>query len=249
MGSVDLPYLNLKRAKGRQYAYYRRDGKTTRIKAEIGTPAFLQAYAEIHAEADRAHKPAPGRPAGALPWSLRALIVDYKSSGEFKQMAPATRKSYLWVLEWLLPKYGDLPVRELPKSWILRRRAELSDTPGKANYFVTVMSVLLTFGGGLDYCDTNVAAKIKRLRTGESYRAWTDHEIETMTSHKAGLVKLPVLLALYSGQRRADVASLLGIEAAQVGRRERAGVRLRRCEHQVPHALQVRRPVKPGAPD
>ncbi len=207
MGSVVLPYLNLKRAKGRLYGYYRRDGRVTRIKGDPGTPAFLEAYNAIH-RASEAGKIPTSQPETAIPGSLRALIEDYKKSGKFKQMAAATRASYLWVLEWLLPRYGNLPVADLPRDWVLRRQDELAATPGKANYFVTVMSVLLVWGRDRRYCTINVAAGIDKLRTGESYRVWSDAEIEAFTSPLAGRMALPVLLGLYTAQRRGDVIKL-----------------------------------------
>ena len=207
MGSVMLPYLNLKRAKGRLYGYYRRCGKTTRIKGEPGSPEFLEAYNAIH-RANEADKIPGVTLEKAIPGSLRALVEDYKVSGKFLQMAPATRASYLWVLEWLLPRYGNLPVADLPRDWVLRRQDELAGMPGKANYFVTVMSVLLVWGRDRRYCSTNVAAGIEKLRTGESYRAWTDAEIEAFTGPVAGRMALPVLIGLYTAQRRGDVIKL-----------------------------------------
>jgi integrase len=96
----------------------------------------------------------------------------------------------------------------MPREWIIRRRDELAATPRKANYFVTVMSLLLVWGRDRKYCRTIEAAGIKPLRTGESYRPWTDAEIEAMTGPDAGLVALPVLLGLYTAQRRADVIKL-----------------------------------------
>ena len=207
MASVVLPYLNLKRAKGRLYGYYRRDGKSTRIPGDPSSNAFLEAYQVIHREANAAKAPRPDH-AAALPGSLRALVEAYKASGEYRQNAPETRKSYARLMDWLLPKYGDLTVADMPREWIIRRRDELAATPRKANYFISVMSLLLVWGRDRKYCRTNEAAGIKKLRTGESYRIWTQPEIDAMTGPDAGRVALPVLIGLYTAQRRADVLKL-----------------------------------------
>jgi hypothetical protein len=38
---VELPHLNVKHAKGRTYAYYRRAGRVIRIQGEPGSRGFL----------------------------------------------------------------------------------------------------------------------------------------------------------------------------------------------------------------
>jgi integrase len=208
MASVVLPYLNLKRAKGRLYGYYRRNGKTTRVPGDPASRAFRDAYEAIHAGAEQtAAGTAPNRP-DVLPGSLRALVQQYKASGEYRQLTPATQKGYMRILDPLLPKYGDLLVRDLHREWITRHHDALADTPRKANYFVSVLSVVLSWGLDRGFGTVNVAARIKKLRGGESYRPWTLPEIDKMIGAAAGRVALPVLIGLYTAQRRADVLKL-----------------------------------------
>jgi integrase len=207
MASVELPYLKKFISKGKHYAYYRRANKLIALAGVIGSIQFLESYRTIH-ESMEAEKPIHLGRGAPIAGSLRALIEAYKASGEYKQMKKASQAGYLWVLEWLLPSYGNSQVAKMPRDWVIRRRDELAETPGKANYFVTVMSVLLTWGIDRGFCLTNVAAKIKRLKTGESFRAWTDAEVEIFTSEAAGHMALPILIGLYTAQRRADVIKM-----------------------------------------
>src|SRR5262245_36013911 len=102
---IDLDYVNFSDDKktGRRYWYYRRDGQRLRIHGDYGTPDFRKNYDEIHAQFQAKYQ----GPAGVVPGSLRAVIISYKKSPEFKsQIEPSTRSDYLSYLNLLEEKYG-----------------------------------------------------------------------------------------------------------------------------------------------
>jgi hypothetical protein len=76
-------------------------GGVIRIKGDPGSATFLEAYNAVHRE--MAAKKHPAAANKVIPGSLRALINDYKASGEYRQNNQATQKSHMRVIDWLLP--------------------------------------------------------------------------------------------------------------------------------------------------
>jgi hypothetical protein len=81
--------------------------------------------------------PSPGLPratgrqkinAGRLarPWA-EALWLAYRSSAEWNWLSPATQAGYTRLIEPLLPRWGGLPVKDMPPEWIMRRHDALTD--------------------------------------------------------------------------------------------------------------------------
>jgi integrase len=207
MPPVSLPYLQVVRARGKSYPYYRRDGRQVRIKAPIGSVGFAAAY-EAAREAWEGKKPDPKPVSHAERGTMRHLIDSYKAAPEYRQMAPKTKADYNRVIAMLTDRFGPAPVDRATRDWVLRLRNERQDTPRTANYIVAIIGALFTFGIDAGLARDNPALRIKKLKTGDGYRCWTDAEVTAMTSKEVGDVALPVLLGRYTGQREADILSL-----------------------------------------
>lgn len=207
MVSLKLPFIQLYTVAGKQYAYFRRGSQRVRLSGELGSKEFFEAY-ESAKQSFVAQK--QGVPSDApLPAnSLGALIVAWRGSVEYKNLKLKTRNGYEWGLSGVPAPALRLPVAKMNRPWIIRTRDSLSETPGKANYFVTVIKAVLFWGMDRGWIASNPAMKIKRLKGGGGYRRWTDNEIAAFTSERAGAFVVPVLLGLYTGQRRGDVLSM-----------------------------------------
>ncbi|CAH2603807.1 Tyrosine-type recombinase/integrase [Rhodovastum atsumiense] len=208
MSPVDLPYLKIYRSRGRLYAYYRRAGCRIRLAGEIGSPEFLASYDAARRQVEAVATPGRQREASPLPGSLLALVQLYRSAPEYRSLGDATRASYDRHIDALLPRFGDLPVAQVPRAWVLAMRDELQQTPRAANYRVAVIKRLLSFAVEREWRSDNPASRTKGLRTGPGHRAWADSEVEAMTSEAAGDFRIPVLLALHTAQRQADVLAM-----------------------------------------
>ena len=215
MAKISLSYVWICRSKGRDYAYYRRDGKyLCRIPGEIGSAAWLAEYKRIHEKYETPSLGQLRRAHGSLGW----LIDQYRRSPEYKQVSSLTRKDYERVLKILelgdqdkeVASAADLPVATMPKSYLLGLRNAYMDTPRKANLIIQVASILGSLAVDLELRETNPAARIKKLKTGPGHRPWEEFEIEAYyakwplgTPQRAA-----VDLLLFGGQRRGDTIAM-----------------------------------------
>jgi integrase len=110
----------------------------------------------------------------------------------------------------LVEDYGHLPVRTMPRPFIIRLRDKFDHKPRTANLIVQVLSILLQLGWDLGYCDSNVAARIKPLETGEGHRPWEETEIKLYRKKwLLGTVERTAFeLLLNTGQRGSDIIKM-----------------------------------------
>lgn len=199
-----LPYVQRFRDRhGRLRFYYRRGGTRKALPDPAdGMGAFLDAYRA--AADDRPHT--PRHAAG----TMAALMAEYQGSPEFRSLKPKSRKLYMRVIDFLGARPGAaLPVAQVTRKHLQNTSAELADRPGWANLVLSVVAVLMAFAVDRSYRQDNPARGLKRFRLGE-HRAWT------IAEHAAFLARWPAgsmerrcfLLALYTGQRRGDLAAM-----------------------------------------
>jgi len=206
MAQVMLPYLQVYKVRGKQFAYYRRAGKRVRLAGEIGSPEFLAAYKIASEEVS----PKIGIPSKAAPGTFQALWDAYERSPDYKQIDIETQKDYARLLKPSLALHGHRQVAGIHQAWVLAERDKRAKSPSRANRFVSVLRLLINWGipRGFRPKDGNPTFGIKALRVGKGHRIWTDAEVELMTSERAGTVALPVLMARYLGQRLQDIIPL-----------------------------------------
>mgnify|MGYP007100052679 CR=1 FL=1 len=143
--------------------------------------------------------------------TLEALIAEFMRSTDYTKLKPSSRATYLHAFDFLRGREGaKAAVAAIKASHIERLRDEVAEkTPGKANLIVTAMKVLMAFAVRRDYRDANPAAEIRMIRGGE-YRSWTDDELAQFEKRwpRGTTERLIYELALYTGQRRGDLAKM-----------------------------------------
>lgn len=189
--------------------YYRKPGqKKVRLRGPIGSPEFLEDYDA--AAAGRLHpRGGPVIVGGSLRW----LCVEYFKSAAFQRLDPRTQYVRRGILERICQNNdeGAKPYRLLLPRHIRKRRDAMADRPEAANGMVKALRQLYSFAVEYDHHDTNPAKDVSYLSTGsEGFHAWTAAEIEAFeNTHPVGtMARLALALALYTGQRRADIVSL-----------------------------------------
>lgn len=202
----DLPYVHAYRDRhGRMRCYYRRKGfVSVTLPGEPGSAEFLEAYSA-----------AIGSPvtlkasSKAAPGTIGAICLEYLSSADYIQLAESTRRELRYVLNDLTDKHGDKRVATLEPRRILKMRDALASKPGAANKLIRTLKILLGFAKARGVIKENPALGIKMMKLGR-YRSWTDAEIARFEQRwpLGTLERTAYALALYTGQRRTDVARM-----------------------------------------
>ena len=190
--------VKLYRSGGKLYAYHRRTG--VRIRATLGTAAFL-------AEVERLNGREPPAPS---PGTLGALIAAYRRSPEFLELADRTRRDYQKVFDYLKPLDCD-PLVSITSAYVIEIRDAAFQAHKRrfANYVLSVLRLLLKWGGVRDLLETNAAAGVPLLRrprgAPRANRAWGDDEYEAVLAEVTGGIKVAVALGGFAGMREGDV--------------------------------------------
>lgn len=170
--------------------------------------------------------PAVARRRQVAPWSVAALIRDYRASRWWQKLAPATRRHYAWALEAIEDWAGDMPARAITppavQAWhdSLCRRVEgrgrgrrVVETPAKAAAALRVLRLLLQVGVRLGYLSQNPASRPGLvLRRQREPVLWRPEQVAHMVAVADALgwrsVGTAILLNAWIGQRVSDVLAL-----------------------------------------
>ena len=189
--------------------YLRRNGKKTRLPGPVGSPDFLAAY-KAALSGDAVTQPKPKPVGHVLPSSVRRLCVGYFKSAMFRRLDPRTQSVRRGILERFCQNHndGEKPYALLQPKHILKRRDEMMDRPEAANGMVKALRQLFKFAILYEDYDRNPAAEVEYFDSrSDGFHAWTPEEIAQFeATHPIGSkARLTLALALYTGQRRADV--------------------------------------------
>jgi integrase len=233
MAPINLPYIQLYRVGSRMFAYYRRGGRRIRIACLPGHADFAAAYEAARASWEGT-KPVKRtvdacRNLPTVPGTLADVVATFKAAPEFLSLSATTRRDYGAVLDMVATRFGSVPVARCHRAWVLRMRDEVQDRPRTANYRVGIIRRLLSFAVDRGLRPDNPALRIGSLGTAQEHRIWTPTDIATMTSPEAGEVALPVLLGLYTAQRRGDILRLpwLSYDGATIRLRQSKGAKVK----------------------
>lgn len=205
MSKINLKYVAIYKVRGKDFSYYRRDGKRFRIHGDVGSDEWRAEYERIHTQyaAGNVEKAPPAK------GSFAALWVDYAGSKKFAKLVKGTQDNYRRSIEPLVKDFGHMPIATLESKHIQRWTDELEDTPRTANALLTTLRLLLNYGMKRGMVKDNQALLVDPTRYKKKpYRPWSDKEIDIMTGPEAGDGALPVLLGLYTAQRRGDVLAM-----------------------------------------
>lgn len=195
---------------GKRRHYFRRGRKKYSLPGSPGSPEFLAAY--------NSYLGVPAQPSDrpSRSGTLRHLRETYYASAEFQNLAQSTQREAKYVIEALCshPRKsggtrGDNPVSAIEKRHILQWRDALAKKPGAANKMLGVVKGFLSFGADRGFRPDNPALGIKPLKVGR-FRAWMDEELLAFEEcwPLGTLERTGYALALYTGQRRADLVRM-----------------------------------------
>ncbi|MDB5597419.1 MAG: integrase [Hyphomicrobiales bacterium] len=186
------------------YCYHRKTNK--RIVAEWRTADFFIEVAALDA-AVKAREPPPG--------SLGGLIKAYRESPAWDPLKPKTRFSYERVFAAIADLH-EIPVTKLTRPAIFKiRDQKIYPKRGRwmANYFVTVLALLLDYATDHDWIDANpLEKKVKRIRAAKDdvpkNRPWSGEECTIVLETARPHIRVPIALAMFGGFRKEDTLTM-----------------------------------------
>ena len=190
-------------SRGKEYFTYQqgRGTKHAGPRIKLPHPADERFLAAVRQAAGPAHQ----RSAAG---SFEALIEAYKESPEWGELSEASRRDYGRYLDEIEGRWGDLRVAELEAAHVLALRDKRAKTPGAANYLIRVLSLVISWGIPRGYRADNPCEHVRKLKTGDGWEAWPWEAIELVQRHGPPWMWHAVALAIYTGQRQADLLAM-----------------------------------------
>lgn len=193
---------------GREHFYFRKPGlPRVALKGSPGSVEFMAAY-----EAAKLAAPLPATvklPAGE-PGSVDRLIADYFRSPRFLKNKPSSQSVTRGILLRFAAKHGHRQVAQMEGRNVMAIMGQMADTPAAANNLLKKLRALFKFAQLMGYCRHDPTIGVDKYSEG-THHTWTDDELAAFeqrwplgTRERTGYA-----LALYTGQRRADLVSAL----------------------------------------
>jgi integrase len=173
------------------------------LRGEPGTPEFVASYNEA-----AARKVVPPR------GTLLSLLQGYQASEDFHGLAPRSRSDYVGKIKIIEKAFGDFPLsamtdvrtRGIFKAW--RERLALSSRR-QADYAWVVLARILSWGMDRGLVSANPCTRGGRLYRGSrAEKIWTTADESAFLERAPAHLHLPLLLALWTGQRQGDLLRL-----------------------------------------
>jgi integrase len=203
---VRLRGINSKRkqlADGRLKTYYYAWKGGPRLRGEAGSPEFIASYNEAVAK-------------GVTPprGNLLSLLQQYQASEDFQLLANSTRRSYIPLIARIEKDLGDFPISALTdrraRGIFLAWRDKIAAVGRRqADYAWTVLARVLSWSLNRGLIGTNPCERGGRLYRGSrAEKIWTAADEAAFLERAPAHLHLPLLLALWTGQRQGDLLRL-----------------------------------------
>jgi integrase len=173
------------------------------LRGEPGTPEFIASYNEAVA---RKVLPPKG--------TMISVLIAYQASADFRELAPRTRSDYTAKIKLIETEFGDFPLvaltdkqaRGVFKAW---RERLAASSRRQADYAWVVLARVLSFGLDNGLVPANPCARGGRLYRGSrAENIWTAADEAAFLARAPSHLHLPLLLALWTGQRQGDLLRL-----------------------------------------
>src|SRR6516225_3425369 len=228
-----LNSITKKLADGRRRTYWYAWKSGPPLRGEPGTPEFIASYNE-----------AAARKIAAPQGVLLSILHSYQVAGDFLGLAPRTRVDYIKHIKAIEKEYCNFPLSGLTdrraRGIFMEWRDKLAlRSRRQADYTWQVLALILAWG-----LDRGLILANPCTRGGRLYRAnrvdkiWTEHDQVAFLRSAPAHLYLPLLLALWTGQRQGDLLRLAW--SAYDGTR----IRLRQSKTGVPVSFKVGAPLK-----
>jgi integrase len=207
-------------ANGRQVTYWYAWKGGPALKGQPGSPEFIASYNEAASQ-----KVAP--PTGVM----FSILQGYQASEDFRGLSERTRADYIGKIKQIERSFGDFPLSALidrrTRGVFLAWRDRLAATSRRqADYSWVVLARVLSWALNRGLICANPCEKGGRLYRGSrADKVWSADDEAAFLQRSAAHLNLPLLLALWTGQRQGDLLRLpwSAYDGAYVRLRQRKG--------------------------
>jgi integrase len=174
-----------------------------RLRGEFGTPEFIASY----------HEAASAKSASS-PGVLLTLLQAYQAGSEFAGLRERTRFDYVKQIKQIEIAFGDMPLNALNargvRAEFMAWRDQLATRSRRqADYAWTVLARVLSWAKDRGLITENPCERGGRLYRGSrADKIWTADDEAAFYRAAPSHLHLPVLLALWTGQREGDLLRL-----------------------------------------
>ena len=183
------------------YWYAYRNGP--RLRGEPGTADFIARYNEAVASK-----------VPTLEGRLMSLLKGYQASQDFLGLRERTRADYIRQIKIIEKEFGDFPLRALTaretRGDFMDWRDRLAQkSMRQADYAFTVLALILAWAKGRGKITVNPCERGEQLYSGTRVDyVWSIEDEAAFLQHAPAHLHLPLLLALWTGQRQGDLLRL-----------------------------------------
>lgn len=174
-----------------------------RLPGKPGEHEFMAAYNEAVA---RKVQPQAG--------TLQTILNGFQNSADWDDLAPRTQKDYIKLIKIIEGKFGTFPLSALgdrrARSIFMAWRDERAKASRRqADYGWQVLARILSWAHGRGLVVANPCEKGGRLYRGSrAEHVWTDADEAAFLAIAPPHLHLPLILALWTGQRQGDLLKL-----------------------------------------
>jgi integrase len=209
---TEIPFtyvVRRKLASGKWKDYWRfRYGETNvALPGAPGDPDFHARYGELLDRERRIAEETVGPDAHTFDWLLDAFF----ESPEFGVLAEATQRDYRETAERIRPVIGTERFDSVTKAVVLALRNSYKHQPRTSHKIKQLISRLYGWGEEQGHVaeNFNPAAGVKRIKAKVKHiEVWSQEEIDLFLANCDPVAKTIAMLALYTGQRRQDIATM-----------------------------------------
>lgn len=201
MKKLHLPHHVTRKARGKTYEYFERNGDRIRLPA-IDDPGFLDAY-------NRAKKHGPTIATKGKTWA--DLIAHYKRTPKFAALAPRTRSDYDKALTYIENSWGKLDVRRSKRKDVEAIMFHNRDAGRTrfANSIKSTLSILFEEAKRQEWMTANPAQLVDPLpASGEPGKPWPPAALTAYEKHANPRARLVMELCIGTAQRIGDVLKM-----------------------------------------
>jgi integrase len=183
------------------------------LRGEPGAPEFIASYNEAAA---KRRVPPEG--------TIQSILDKFQASDVFLERRPGTndvglaartKADYVKLIEKVIePKFGTFPIAGLTdrraRGIFLEWRDGLAaKSRRQADYAWTVLARILSWAKDRNYVEANPCERGGRLyRASRTEKVWTDDDEANFIKKAPAHLHLPLMLAIWTGQRQGDLLSL-----------------------------------------